>query len=240
MSTGIGMKFENTCTVNCKKQFFKLTQRYKPMKTKLFNFATLPFLGLMLWNCTDNLPHSVAEITANPQATFYEKLADSAYTLTFQKVTYDAAYFKIPYPNGDVPADKGVCTDVVIRAYRKMGIDLQKEVHEDMKANFGLYPKIWGLSKPDRNIDHRRVPNLMKFFSRKGKELAITDKAADYKPGHIVCWNLGGSITHIGIVSNHQNKDKTRYMIVHNIGAGQVLEDCLFAFKIIGHYAYKN
>lgn len=208
------------------------------MKTKLFNIAILPFLGLMLWNCTDNLPHSVAEMTVNPQATFFEKLADSAYTLTFQKVTYDAAYFKIPYPNGDVPADKGVCTDVVIRAYRKVGIDLQKEVHEDMKANFSVYPKIWGLSKPDPNIDHRRVPNLMKFFSRKGAELTITDKAEDYKPGDVVCWNLDGAKTHIGVVSNHQNKDKTRYMIVHNIGWGQEIEDCLFDFKIIGHYRF--
>lgn len=237
---GIGMKFEITCTVNCKKQYFKLTQRYKPMKTKLFNIAILPFLGLMLWNCNETIPHSVEISAPNPQATFLENLADSAYTLTFQKVTYDPSYFSIPYPNGDAPADKGVCTDVVIRAYRKIGIDLQKEVHEDMKANFSIYPKIWGLTKTDRNIDHRRVPNLMKFFSRKGKELAITDKADDYKPGHIVCWNLGGAITHIGVVSNHQNKDKTRYLIVHNIGSGQVLEDCLFSFKIIGHYAYEK
>jgi uncharacterized protein len=210
------------------------------MKTKLFNFALLPFLGLMLWNCNDTISHSAEIATPNPRATFLEKLADSAYTLTFQKVTYDPSYFSIPYPNGDVPADKGVCTDVVIRAYRKLGIDLQKEVHEDMKANFSIYPKIWGLTKTDRNIDHRRVPNLMKFFSRKGKELAITDQVNAYKPGHIVCWNLGGATTHIGVVSNHKNKDKTRYMIVHNIGAGQVLEDCLFSFKIIGHYVYEK
>lgn len=208
------------------------------MKTKLFNIAILPLIGLMLWNCNETIPHSAEIAAPNPQATFLEKLADSAYTLTFQKVTYDAAYFKIPYPNGDVPADKGVCTDVVIRAYRKVGIDLQKEVHEDMKANFSIYPKIWGLNKPDPNIDHRRVPNLMKFFSRKGQELAITENASDYKPGHIVCWNLGGATTHIGVVCNHQNRDKTRYLIVHNIGAGQVLEDCLFSFKIIGHYRF--
>jgi uncharacterized protein len=210
------------------------------MKTKLYNLALFPVFAFFIWCCSDfNSQHEI-QLTSNPKTTFFEQLADSAYTLTFQKVTYDPSYFSIPYPNGDVPADKGVCTDVVIRAYRKIGIDLQKEVHEDMKANFSVYPKIWGLTKTDRNIDHRRVPNLMKFFSRKDAELTITDKADDYKPGHIVCWNLGGAITHIGVVSNHQNKDKTRYLIVHNIGAGQVLEDCLFSFKIIGHYAYKK
>lgn len=200
----------------------------------------MPVFAFFLWNCSNANSQQEPQLNAQPTATFFEKLADSAYTLTFQKVTYDPAYFSIPYPNGDVPKDKGVCTDVVIRAYRKLGIDLQKEVHEDMKANFGLYPKIWGLSKPDRNIDHRRVPNLMKFFSRKGAELKITDKAEDYLPGHVVCWNLSGAITHIGVVSRIKNKDKTRYLIVHNIGAGQVLEDCLFSHKIIGHYAYKN
>jgi len=208
------------------------------MKTSLLNLSFLPLLGVLLWNCNTTSSAPEAFIKPNPNATFHEKLADSAYLLTFQKVIYDPSYFSIPYPNGDVPADKGVCTDVVIRAYRKMGIDLQKEVHEDMKANFGIYPKIWGLKKPDKNIDHRRVPNLMKYFSRKGTELKITDKADDYVPGHIVCWNLRGAITHIGIVSNIKNKDNTRYQIVHNIGSGQVLEDCLFSHKIIGHYKF--
>jgi len=174
------------------------------------------------------------------QETFYSKLAERAIELTRDRVQYDPSYFSIPYPNGDVPASKGVCTDVVIRAYRKLNIDLQKEVHEDMKHNFSLYPKKWGLSKPDPNIDHRRVPNLMTFFTRKGTKLSITQNPKDYQPGDIVCWNLGGAITHIGIVSNIKNKDKTRYMIIHNIGAGQVLEDCLFEFKIIGHYRYKK
>ncbi len=174
------------------------------------------------------------------QDNFYPKLAERALELTRDKVVYDPSYFSIPYPNGDVPANKGVCTDVVIRAYRKLNIDLQKEVHEDMKKNFSLYPKNWGLSKTDSNIDHRRVPNLMTFFTRKGAKLSITQNPKDYQPGDIVCWNLGGAITHIGIVSNVKNRDKTRYMIVHNIGAGQVLEDCLFKFKIIGHYRYKK
>lgn len=174
------------------------------------------------------------------QAAFLLRLADSAVTLTKQNVSYDPAYFAIDYPNGDVPADKGVCTDVVIRAYRKLGVDLQKEVHEDMKANFSKYPKIWGLSNTDKNIDHRRVPNLMVFFSRRGIELPITENDSDYKPGDIVCWNLGGSITHIGLVVNKKSNDGKRYLIVHNIGNGQELSDCLFDFKIIGHYRFEK
>lgn len=174
------------------------------------------------------------------QSSYYENLADSALTLTKQRVNYDPAYRVIGYPNGDVPANTGVCTDVVIRAYRKLGIDLQKEVHEDMKSNFDKYPKNWGLTRTDRNIDHRRVPNLMTFFTRKGTVKPITQNPNDYLPGDIVCWNLGGAITHIGIVSRKKSTDERRYLIVHNIGGGQVLEDCLFSFKIIGHYRYKK
>ncbi len=174
----------------------------------------------------------------NTQTGFYERLADSSMTLTKQKVQYDPKYFKIGYPNGDVPKDKGVCTDVVIRAYRKMGIDLQKEVHEDMKSNFSIYPKTWGLSTTDKNIDHRRVPNLMTFFSRHGITKSITKDPKDYLPGDIVCWNLRASITHIGIVIKKKSVDGKRSLIVHNIGGGQVAEDCLFNFKIIGHYRY--
>ena len=166
------------------------------------------------------------------------EISDCALELTKQKVTYDPSYFSIGYPNGDVPEDKGVCTDVVIRAYRNAGIDLQKEVHEDMKANFGLYPKIWGLESTDTNIDHRRVPNLMVFFKREGAERSITKNPNDYLAGDIVCWNLGGAITHIGIVVDKKSRDGKRNLIVHNIGAGQVLEDCLFDYKIIGHYRY--
>lgn len=173
------------------------------------------------------------------QQDFYLKLADSAVTLTRQNVTYNPAYIVISYPNGDVPSNMGVCTDVIIRAYRKMGIDLQKLVHDDMVQNFSIYPKIWGLKQPDKNIDHRRVPNLMTFFKRKGISKPITTNAKDYAPGDIVCWNLGGSVTHIGIVVNHKSQDGLRYQVVHNIGAGQVMEDCLFDYKIIGHYRYK-
>lgn len=173
---------------------------------------------------------------------FYKRLSNAAIELTKDKVIYDPSYVKIPYPNGDVPAGRGVCTDVVIRAYRKLGIDLQKEVHEEMKANFSKYPnqKRWGLKTTDRNIDHRRVPNLQVFFSRKGVVKKITDKAEDYLPGDIVTWDLGGGITHIGIVIDRKSADGKRPLIVHNIGRGQVAEDCLFSFKITGHYQYKK
>ncbi|QTE23257.1 DUF1287 domain-containing protein [Polaribacter cellanae] len=169
-----------------------------------------------------------------------DKLSNSALELTKDKVVYDPSYFSIDYPNGDVPKGKGVCTDVVIRAYRKLGIDLQKEVHEDMKQNFDMYPKIWGLKRTDKNIDHRRVPNLMTFFSRKGTVKTNSKNPKDYIPGDIICWNLGGEITHIGIVVNKKSRDGKRFMIVHNIGAGQVLQDCLFDFKVIGHYRYND
>lgn len=172
------------------------------------------------------------------QTSFATRLSNAALDLTKQEVEYDPTYYALKYPGGDVPADRGVCTDVIIRAYRKLGIDLQKDVHEDMRAHFNLYPKIWGLKKTDKNIDHRRVPNLMVLFSRHGKTKAITDNPKDYVPGDIVCWNLGGNTTHIGLVVDKKSADGKRYMIVHNIGDGQVLEDCLFELKIIGHYQY--
>ncbi len=174
------------------------------------------------------------------QTNFYNRLADSTLKLTYQIVRYDPGYFKLDYPNGDVPPDRGVCTDLVIRAYRKLGIDLQKEVHEDMKANFSIYPNKWGLSQPDKNIDHRRVPNLMTFYKRHGIVKPITTNPNDYLPGDIVCWNLGVSVTHIGIVIKKKSEDGKRNLIVHNIGNGQEIEDCLFDFKIIGHYRYEK
>lgn len=177
-------------------------------------------------------------VCCQAQNEFYSELAKAARELTNKHITYDPRYFSIPYPNGDIPGDKGVCTDVIIRGYRALGIDLQKEVHEDMKANFSEYPGYWGLSRPDPNIDHRRVPNLMTFFSRNGNVLPITNNPADYAPGDIVCWDLGKGITHIGFVVDIKSPSEDRYQIVHNIGAGQVLEDCLFKFRIIGHYRY--
>ncbi|MEO6166638.1 MAG: DUF1287 domain-containing protein [Chitinophagales bacterium] len=175
-----------------------------------------------------------------PQTDFSQQLSNAALKLTLQQVKYDPSYFSIDYPSGDVPKDRGVCTDVVIRAYRMVGVDLQLEVHEEMQANFSKYPKNWGLKITDKNIDHRRVPNLMIFFARKGEVRQISDQAADYKTGDIVCWNLGGAVTHIGIVVDKKSGDGKRPMIVHNIGGGQVMADCLFQYKIIGHYSYKK
>lgn len=172
------------------------------------------------------------------QNDFATRLSKAAIELTKDKVVYDPSYFSIKYPMGDVPEGKGVCTDVVIRAYRKLGIDLQQLVHEDMKANFSKYPKIWGLKSTDKNIDHRRVPNLQTFFTRKGAAKPITQKASDYLPGDVVAWNLGGGTTHIGIVVDQKVKDTNRYYIVHNIGNGQELSDCLFDYTIIGHYRF--
>lgn len=165
-------------------------------------------------------------------------LSACALELTKDHVIYDPSYFSIEYPNGDIPASKGVCTDVIIRAYRKKGVDLQKLVHEDMVLNFKKYPNIWGLRSTDKNIDHRRVPNLMAFFSRFGTTKPNSNNPSDYTPGDIVCWSLGNGLTHIGIVVRPKSQDNKRHLIVHNIGNGQVLEDCLFNYNIIGHYQF--
>lgn len=187
--------------------------------------------------------NELTESASAPDSDLNEKqrqISEAALSIVGASIDYDPSYFSIGYPNGDVPVDKGVCTDVVIRAYRKLGVDLQQLVHEDMKANFDLYPKTWGLSKPDTNIDHRRVPNLMVYFSRFGKEKPMTDLVEDYLPGDIVCWRLANGMTHIGIVVDKKSKDRKRFKIVHNIGSGQVLEDVLFNYEIIGHYYYQN
>ena len=151
---------------------------------------------------------------------------------------YDPSYVALDYPNGDVPETTGVCSDVVVRALRKSGIDLQKEVHEDMKAVRSAYPNKWGAINPDRNIDHRRVLNLMTYFTRQGKALPISSTAADYQPGDIVAWELTSGIDHIGIVTNMLSNSEDRYLIVHNIGAGTRIEDVLFAWTIKGHYRF--
>ncbi len=168
-----------------------------------------------------------------------KKLLQSAVEQTNLTKTYDPAYVVIPYPMGDVPPEKGVCTDVVIRAFRRAGVDLQKTVHEDMAKNFSVYPRKWGLLKPDTNIDHRRVPNLQTFFTRQEKSLAITDQADDYQPGDVIAWDLDGKgMTHIGLVSNFYNEATKRYLVIHNIGGGTQAEDRIFDWKIIGHYRY--
>jgi uncharacterized protein YijF (DUF1287 family) len=172
------------------------------------------------------------------QDSFYLQLSDAAVEITKDRVQYDPSYFVIDYPNGDIPANKGVCTDVIIRAYRKIGTDLQKNVHEDMAQNFNIYPRDWGLKKPDKNIDHRRVPNLRTFFSRYGVSLKPTSNPDDYKPGDIVTWDLGKGIAHIGIVIKERSDDAKRHLVVHNIGNGQEMSDCLFTYRITGHYRY--
>jgi len=170
---------------------------------------------------------------------FLDRLSDAAVERTGHAVRYDPTYFVIDYPGGDVPAEVGVCTDEVIRSYRALGVDLQQLVHEDMKSNFSLYPRKWGLKKPDTNIDHRRVPNLMVFFERQGAARPVTDDARDYKPGDVVTWDLSGGLTHIGlVVAVPSESDENRLQVVHNIGAGPKMEDVLFNWKITGHYRF--
>lgn len=201
--------------------------------------------------CQTNF-HSTAQTKETPVSTASEKpklaeiasgeirkLLESAVEQTTVTKNYDPAYVVLPYPMGDVPPEKGVCTDVVIRAFRKAGVDLQKAIHEDMTKKFSVYPKKWRLPKPDTNIDHRRVPNLQTFFTRQGKSLAITDRAENYKPGDVVAWDLNGKgLTHIGLVSHLYGEKTKRYLIIHNIGGGAQAEDRIFDWKIIGHYRY--
>ncbi len=183
-------------------------------------------------------------LTLFPIAGFGQPLAtqlvEAAMARTHQQVSYNGAYFSIAYPNGDVPQHLGVCTDVVIRSYRTLGIDLQKEVHEDMLAHFNQYPskRIWGLSHTDKNIDHRRVPNLQVYFSRHGERLANSSKKEDYHAGELVTWNLPGNLPHIGIVSDQRNLLTGNPLIIHNIGSGPEISDMLFAYKITGHYRF--
>jgi uncharacterized protein YijF (DUF1287 family) len=167
------------------------------------------------------------------------KLVSAARQQTGTAVVYDGSYTRLGYPMGDVPADRGVCTDVVIRAYRAIGIDLQLLVHEDMRANFGSYPRLWGLSRPDTNIDHRRVPNLQRFLEHAEAIVPSTDPARGYLPGDLVTWMLPGNLTHIGIVSDRPAANTARPLVIHNIGAGPREEDMLFAYPITGHYRYR-
>jgi len=182
----------------------------------------------------------VAQTQSAARADFTRRLVAAAIERTHHTVRYDPAYVRIPYPGGDVPPDTGVCTDEIIRSYRAVGVDLQKEVHEDMVKNFDAYPRKWRWfrAQPDPNIDHRRVPNLQVFFQRRGESLPITNRAEDYKPGDLVTWDLGGNVPHIGIVVDQKDQLSGRYMIVHNIGQGPKMEDVLFNWKITGHYRY--
>ena len=173
-------------------------------------------------------------------ARLVRELVAAAIAQTRHPVTYDGAYRRIAYPGGDVPAHIGVCTDVVIRAYRAVGIDLQQRVHEDMRAAFAAYPNSWGLARPDPNIDHRRVPNLQVFLDRRGAALAVSRDPAAYAPGDLVTWMLPGNLPHIGIVTDRRTTDGARPLIAHNIGRGPEVEDMLFAFPITGHYRYRG
>ncbi|HSF25256.1 MAG TPA: DUF1287 domain-containing protein [Blastocatellia bacterium] len=171
--------------------------------------------------------------STNPQI---NKLVDSAIEQTQYTFSYDASYVRLDYPGGDVPRDRGVCADVIVRAFRAAGVDLQKEVHEDMAKHFGSYPDRWGARKPDKNIDHRRVPNLMTFFERLGRSVPISKSASDYLPGDVVAWELDNHLLHIGIVSDAVAAQTQAYLVVHNIGSGAKIEDVVLSWKIIGHY----
>jgi len=198
----------------------------------------LPVLGLLASARLEVTQSN--SISESRRREFLKNLVAAAIERTHHVIRYDPAYVRISYPGGDVPADTGVCTDEIIRSYRRLGVDLQKEVHEDMVQNFGVYPRSWRwlLSRTDPNIDHRRVPNLMVFFARKGESLSLSGRADDYTPGDLVTWDLGGGVPHIGVVVDQKSAKSGRYMIVHNIGQGPRMEDVLFNWKVTGHYRY--
>ena len=165
-------------------------------------------------------------------------LLDAAVAQVGVTIYYDPAYVSLDYPLGDVPPDRGVCSDVVVRALRAVGVDLQLEVNRDMRAHFTDYPSLWGLRKPDANIDHRRVPNLETWFAREQRSVPVSSESATYLAGDIVSWRLAGGLPHIGIVAAQRSADGQRPLIIHNIGAGVHIEDVLFAWTIRGHYRW--
>jgi len=173
---------------------------------------------------------------------FGNQLAAAALERTQQNIVYDADYYKISYPNGDIPEGKGVCTDLVVRSYRALGIDLQQLVYHDMKDNFRIYPQLWELKEPDTNIDHRRVPNLQRFFSRFGQEIELKEvpSADDFDYGDVVAWRLPHRATHIGVVVPGPGDRRDEKWIVHNIGGGPEWEDKLTEYQVIGHYRYNT
>ena len=185
-------------------------------------------------------PPEVNKDWQNPRLAFGLRLSAAAEERATHSVVYDASYQQLSYPNGDVAADRGVCADEVVRAYRLLGIDLQQLVHEDMRRAFHVYPKRWGLSAPDTNIDHRRVPNLATFFTRAGASLPVTDNGDDYKPGDVVAWALADGRPHIGLVIERRSSDGKRPLIMHNIGFGPQIEDMLFGLTITGHFRYRG
>ncbi len=166
------------------------------------------------------------------------RLAAAALQQTKVDVSYDSAYYKIPYPNGDVPKGRGNAEDVIIRSYRAVGVDLQQLVHDDMAAHFNDYPQLWNLKTPDTNVDHRRVQNLQRFFARHGKELPVTDNAADYLPGDVVVWSLANGQAHVGIVAPGPGERHGEMWVVHNMASSPKWENALFDFPRVGHYRY--
>jgi uncharacterized protein YijF (DUF1287 family) len=223
-------------------------------------------LGVLAGCCFFSAGPGAAEGAGAARDRFIARLVGAALERTKTTHIYDPSYRVLAYPGGDVPDDRGVCTDVIVRSYRAVGIDLQQRVHEDMRRRFGVYPRRWGLKRPDRNIDHRRVPNLRVFLTRHGEVLPVGEAAQAYKPGDLVTWDLAvpassardavqGSgerrrqerdrapsfarTPHIGIVTDKMSGDGRRPLIVHNIGSGTELSDILFSFRITGHYRYR-
>ena len=205
---------------------------HRPLYYAAILFISVIITIMMIWNSTHPLK------TIPLKSPKIQAVIDSAIEQTGVTTSYDPSYVRIPYPDGDVASNTGVCSDVVIRAFRKAGVDLQVKVHEDMSANFAVYPHQWGLTRPDSSIDHRRVPNLMTYFKRQGKSVPITLNAADYHPGDVVAWDFGSGKTHIGLISNRRNPKTSRFLIVHNAGMGTRLEDRMFDWPIIGHYRH--
>lgn len=191
-------------------------------KQKKMKHISILLIVILFCSCSQKEKNKTLSFTVKRTTnTFEEKLSEAAISIIDPSIDYDPAYFSIKYPNGDIPENKGVCTDVIIRCYRKLNIDLQKEVHEDMAANFSEYPNLkkWGMTKTDTNIDHRRVPNLEVFFERKGIKLPVSEDAKDYKTGEIVTWMINEKLPHIGIITNKKSEDGKRNLIVHNVGA---------------------
>ena len=182
----------------------------------------------------------LSPVLSADQQTKKNQLVQAAKERLSHQVVYDGRYQRLAYPMGDVADNRGVCSDVIIRSYRALGLDLQKKIHEDMRRHFSAYPKNWGLKRTDKNIDHRRVPNLQTFFKRQGASLKISRNPQDYKAGDLVTWRVAGHLPHIGIVVDQRSKDNKRPLIIHNIGLGPKMDDMLFNFPITGHYRYFN
>lgn len=223
------------------------------MAMSVFQICAAVIFLAVVGGCDDVKPASVRAVHStreaaprvntewrNPAVSFGLRLSAAAEERATHSVTYDAAYVRIAYPGGDVPADKGVCTDEVIRAYRLLGIDLQRLVHEDMARAFGAYPTRWGLPGPDANIDHRRVPNLATFFRRRGAAVAVSAFGHDYKPGDVVAFAMPDGRPHVGIVTERWSDDGERPLIMHNIGWGPQIEDVLFTLMITGHFRFEG